>query len=72
VTEHLNPKGERVTDREALADALAFVRRIKEYRCHRAMEEDELPFNTCDYYAMEDLEAGLARLAEPQGTEEGR
>ena len=42
------------------ADCLAFVRRIAEYRCHRAMDEDELPFNVCDYYAMDDLAARLA------------
>ena len=49
------------------ADCLAFVRRIAEYRCHRAMDEDELPFNVCDYYAMDDL---AARLAVPPAASE--
>jgi len=53
-------------DRELLVDCLALVRQLKELRAPRDIEEGSLMWNTCDYYALDDLESRLTRgAAEP-------
>lgn len=47
------------TDPNILIRAADFVREIHDFRCVRAQDEGDAPFNVVDYYSMEDLEAQL-------------
>ena len=56
---------------DLLVELGEFVQQVYAFRCVRSHEEGDTPFNVCDYYAMEDLMARLARVgvelpAQPQ------
>jgi hypothetical protein len=41
-------------DKEFLVNMRAFVQRVYEYRPHVDVEAGAMPYNTCDYFAMEE------------------
>lgn len=41
-------------DKEFLVNMREFVQRVYEYRPHEDVEAGDMPYNTCDYFAMEE------------------